>query len=121
VIVVSERPLSDRRPHQPHGLCWEVRAWSDPPAGRDVDGWRTLGWSATHDDAVVIARGVTAAHAYEFAEVWGPADAESGRSWVCERFPEPDADERRALWLRAAAAHYTDGIDLPHRTFADTV
>jgi hypothetical protein len=121
VIVVSERPLSDRHPHQPHDLCWEVRAWAEPPSGRDVEGWRSLGWSATHDDAVVLARGVTASHAYEYAEVWGPADARTGRSWTCERIPEPDGEERRALWLRAAAAHYTDGIDLPRRTFADTV
>ena len=118
---MTDRPLSDRRPHQPTDLCWEVRAWADPGRRPDVEGWRSLGWSATHDDAVVLARGVTAARAYEFAEVWGPADAEAGRSWTCERFPELDADERRALWLRAAAAHYTDGIDLPHRTFADTV
>lgn len=119
---MSERPLSDRRPHQPSGLCWEVRGWSDPGRRPDVEGWRTLGWSATHDDAVTLARGVTAARAYEFAEVWGPAEPPApGRSRTCERFPELDAEERHALWLRAAAAHYTDGIDLPHRTFADTV
>ncbi|PVZ05877.1 hypothetical protein [Actinomycetospora cinnamomea] len=120
---MSERPLSDRRPHEPTDLCWEVRAWAPPPGRRpDVEGWRSLGWSATHDDAVALARGVTASREYEYAEVWGPAEMPApGRTRQCERFPEPDADERRALWLRAAAEHYTDGIDLPHRTFADTV
>jgi len=121
---VSERPLSDRRRHEPAGLVWEVRGWADPPRGRpDEEGWRTLGWSAAHDDAVTLARAITAVRAYEYAEVWGPAaKVAPGRSrWSCERFPEPDDEERRELWLRAAAAHYTDGIDLPHRTFADTV
>ncbi|MHC1561301.1 hypothetical protein ACR9E3_20245 [Actinomycetospora sp. C-140] len=114
---MSERPLSDRRRHEHAELDWEVRAWADPPGRRpDVEGWRSLGWSATHDDAVVLARAVTTAGAYEFAEVWGPVDDTPGRRPACERFPEPDREERRALWMRAAAEYYTADIDLPHRT-----
>ena len=115
---MSERPLSDRRHHEPTDLCWEVRAWAPLPARRpDAEGWRTLGWSATHDDAVVLARSITATHAYEYAEVWGPADNPvPGRVRTCERFPEPDPDERQTLWLRAAATHYQDGLDLPRRS-----
>jgi hypothetical protein len=115
---MSERPLSDRRRHEHAELEWEVRGWADPPGRRpDVEGWRSLGWCATRDDAVVLARSVTQAGTYEFAEVCGPTDdAGPGRARVCERFPEPDADERQALWLRAASQHYTDGIDLPRRT-----
>ncbi len=118
---MHERPLSDRKSHQPDGLCWEVRAWAEPPARMpDEKGWRTLAWSATHDDAVVLAHAVTAGpgNAYEFAEVWGPSSSTAGpgRSHTCERFPEPDPDERREMWIRAASAHYTDGMDLPKRT-----
>jgi hypothetical protein len=123
VIAVSERPLSDRRRHEHAELEWEVRGWSDPPGNRpDVEGWHSLGWSETHDDAVVLAQAVTQAGTFEYAEIWGPCEeVVAGRARVCERFPEPDADERQALWLRAASHHYSDGIDLPHRTFADTV
>ncbi|MDD7939940.1 hypothetical protein PHK61_16085 [Actinomycetospora lutea] len=115
---MGERPLSDRRRHQHAELEWEVRGWSDPPGHRpDEEGWRSLGWSESHDDAVVLARALTMAGQVEYAEVWGPCEeATPGRTRVCERFPEPDAEERRALWLRAAAEHYTDGIDLPRRT-----
>lgn len=115
---MSERPLSDRRRHEHAALDWEVRAWADPPGNRpDVEGWRSLAWSQSHDDAVVLARAVIRAGEYEYAEVWGPCEtAVPGRSRRCERFPEPDADERHALWLRAAEEHYTADIDLPHRT-----
>jgi hypothetical protein len=120
VIAVSERPLSDRRRHEHAELAWEVRGWSDPPSKRpDVDGWRSLGWSEVHDDAVLIARALTAAGTYEYAEVWGPCEEGSrGRSRVCERFPAPDVEERREMWLRAAAEHYTADVDLPHHKFA---
>ena len=40
----------------------------------------------------------------------------AGRVRTCERFPVPDGDERREMWLRAAAEHFTDGMDLPRRT-----
>jgi hypothetical protein len=118
VIAVSERPLSDRRPHEHDVLAWEVRGWAEPLGRRrDVEGWRSLAWSATHDDAVVVAEALTTAHAYEFAEVWGPAETPAaGRTRTCERFPVPDGDERREMWLRAAAEHFTDGMDLPRRT-----
>ena len=117
---MSERPLSDRRRHEHAELDWEVRGWTDPPGNRpDVEGWHSLGWSATHDDAVVLARALTDAARYEFAEVWGPAEEPtSGHLRTCDRFPEPDADERRALWLRAATEHYTPDVDLPHHRFA---
>lgn len=117
---MNERPLSDRKQHQPSDLCWEIRAWAEPQGKvPEAQGWRTLGWSTTHDDAVVLARSVTSSPeaSYEFAEVWGPAaDPESGRQHTCERFPEPDPDERREMWLRAAATHYWDSVDLPKRT-----
>jgi hypothetical protein len=118
VIAVSERPLSDRRRHKHDVLEWEVRGWTDPPGNRpEVEGWRSLGWSETHDDAVALARAITEAGRYEFAEVWGPAeDSSSGRTRTCERFPEPSPEERRALWLRAASERYTADIELPHRT-----
>jgi hypothetical protein len=118
VIAMSERPLSDRRPHEHDALAWEVRGWAEPSGRRrDVEGWHSLAWSATHDDAVAVAQAVTSAHAYEYAEVWGPSETpEAGRSRTCERFPVPDGDERREMWLRAAAEHFTDGMDLPRRT-----
>lgn len=28
---MKERPLSDRTQHLPSGLCWELRAWAEPP------------------------------------------------------------------------------------------
>lgn len=115
---MSERPLSDRRRHEHAELEWEVRGWTDPPGNRrDVEGWRTLGWSETHDDAAALARALTESGHYEYAEIWGPAEGStSGHTRTCERFPEPDADERRALWLRAATEHFTDNIELPHRS-----
>jgi len=118
-MAMLERPLSDRRHHEPTGVCWEVRAWSEPPGNvPDVQGWRSVAWSAEHDDAVLVARSLVTGpeHPYEFVEVWGPGSEVGGRSHQCERFPEPSSDEKREMWLRAAAAHFTDGMDLPHRT-----
>ena len=117
---MGQRPLSDRRRHEHAELDWEVRGWVDPPGHRpDVEGWRSLGWSATHDDAVVLARGITEGGQVEFAEVWGPAEVPTaGHARTCERFPAPDADERRAIWLRACTEVYTTDIDLPHHRFA---
>ena len=112
-----DRPLSDRKHREPvvSAACWEVRAWQQP-ARREPDeqGWRSLAWCPSHDDAAAIARAlvVGSSHPFEFVEVWGPGEEQGGRTHVCERFPEPSADERRAMWLRAASEHYTDGQDL---------
>lgn len=114
---MTERPLSDRKHREtsPPGACWEVRGWQ-PPTGPvpDERGWRTLAWSPSHDDAVIVASALVSGsdHPFEFVEVWGPGEAEGGRSHVCERFPEPSSDERREMWLRAAREHYSDSLDL---------
>ena len=102
---MQERPLSDRRPHDHGTVPWEVRVWVEPPGSiPEQRGWRSIAWSDAHDDAVLVARAMTTGPlpAAEYAEVCGP-------SRVCERFPEPDADERRAMWVRAASELYTDG------------
>lgn len=114
---MTERPLSDRRPHESGPVPWEVRAWTEP-AGHlpEERGWRTLGWSAEHDDAVLLAGALVSGPdpAFQFAEVWGPAaDDGPGHHHSVERFPEPGREERRDMWLRAAAAHYGDAIDYP--------
>lgn len=104
--MMTERPLSDRRPHDHGQVPWEVRVWEQPPGSvPEQRGWRSLVWSDDHDDAVAVARAVTggAPPSYEYAEVCGPSRS-------CERFPEPDADERHAMWLRAASTLYTDGL-----------
>ncbi len=109
---MTERPLSDRR-HKvagPPTQCWEVRGWQPPPgAADDREGWRTLAWSTTHDDAVVVANALVAGSGppFDYVEVWGPAEADGGRSHVCDRFPEPSPDERREMWLRAVTTTFS--------------
>lgn len=103
---MQERPLSDRRPHDHGAVPWEVRVWVEPPGSvPEQRGWRSLAWSDEHDDAVTVARAVTdgATPSFTYAEVCGP-------SRRCERFPRPDADERRAMWLHAASSMYSDGL-----------
>lgn len=109
---MSERPLTDRRhlAGAPPSQCWEVRGWTPPArAADDREGWRTVAFTATHDDAVVVANALVAGteHSYDFIEVWGPPEVDGGRSHVCDRFPEPSPDERREMWMRAASATYS--------------
>lgn len=117
---MTRRPLSDRRHRQltAPGACWEVRGWT-PPSGPEPDerGWRTLAWSPSHEDAVMLATALVqgSGHPLEYVEVWGPEDEDGGRSHVCERFPEPSSDERREMWLRAATEHFSDSLDLMRR------
>ncbi|MEJ2866152.1 hypothetical protein WCD74_00155 [Actinomycetospora sp. OC33-EN08] len=113
---MSDRPMSERK-HvvpAPPSHCWEVRGWQPPPPpSEEESGWRTVAFCPTHDDAVAIAHALVATGAdgsFEYAEVWGPSEDDGGRSHVCERYPEPDSDERRAMWLRAASSLYTDGL-----------
>jgi hypothetical protein len=103
---MHDRPLSDRRPHAHGELPWEVRVWVEPPGSiPEQRGWRSIAWTDEHDDAVAVALAMTTGPtpATEFAEVCGPGRA-------CERFPQPDADERRAMWLRAVSTLYNDGV-----------
>ncbi|MDL5159242.1 hypothetical protein [Actinomycetospora termitidis] len=118
---MSDRPMSERK-HvvpAPPAHCWEVRGWQPPtPPSDDDAGWHTIAFCPTHDDAAVIAHALVATAAreprtpgsFEYAEVWGPSEEEGGRSHTCERYPEPDVHERRAMWLRAASSLYTDGL-----------
>lgn len=124
-----ERPMSERKhvvpAPPPH--CWEVRGWQPPPRGSDEAlGWRTVAFSPSHDDAVVIAHALVAGNGpdegatlasvpatpFTYVEVWGPSEQEGGRSHTCERYPEPSPDERREMWLRAASSLYTDGLSV---------
>ncbi|MCD2195992.1 hypothetical protein LQ327_21715 [Actinomycetospora endophytica] len=109
---MTDRPMTDRRHlvSDPPSHCWEVRGWMPPPgAADDREGWRTVAFTATHDDAVVVANALVAggAHPYAYVEVWGPPEIDGGRSHVCDRFPEPSSAERREMWLQAASATYT--------------
>ncbi|NYD34774.1 hypothetical protein [Actinomycetospora corticicola] len=126
---MSDRPMSERK-HvvpTPPSHCWEVRGWQPPPPPSEDDaGWRTVAFCPSHDDAVVIAHALVAgsgpdggsglasvpARPFEYVEVWGPSEQAGGRSHTCERYPEPDPQERRAMWLRAASSLYTDGLSV---------
>lgn len=109
---MSERPMTDRR-HlvcEPPERCWEVRGWAPPArSADDREGWRTVAFTASHDDAVVVANALARGeeHPYTYVEVWGPPETDGGRSHVCDRFPEPTRDERREMWMQAASAIYS--------------